>query len=113
MLVEQSGVEEAPEVVGPGRTGHAGFVAVAGAIGAADEALLECDDESIRPAASLYKLLEITPSDTGLLDLVEPLPRLSEVRVNAEADPRGRVTLWLVAAALNLLEYLVVLQGVC
>src|SRR5437868_3214567 len=49
LLRDQARVEEPPEVTGRGSSRDAGFVGIEGSIGAADKALLECNDEPIGP----------------------------------------------------------------
>lgn len=111
-LAEKADVEKASEVVGRGGWRDVCFDAVAGAVCAADEGLFEGDDEAVGPAALPGELFEKGPAGGCLFDLLEPPAGLCEVRDDAEVDPLGGVAFWLVAAALCVLECVVVVGGV-
>jgi hypothetical protein len=57
-------------------------------------------------------LFKARPAARGLRDLLEPPARLGEMRLDAEVNPRRCVAVGLVAAALDLLQDTVVVEGV-
>ena len=66
---------------------------IARAVGtAAEQRLLQRDDEAIRPATLVGEPLELIPALCCLLDLRQAPPRLREVRVDAEHDPAAHIS---------------------
>lgn len=81
-------------------------------VDSAEQALLQCDHQSIGPPPALDKLFEPGPAMAGLLDLRKPGARLVEMGGDAEARPGRRVTVGLVAAPLDALQHRVVVGRV-
>ena len=104
MLDHQAGVQEAAEIGAGGWGGYVGLFSVATAVGATDQALLEGDDQTVRPLALLDQGFEALPARGRLLDLDKALPCLCDVSLEAEPDPAGGVAVRVVAAALGLAQ---------
>ena len=84
LLNQQARVEEAAKIAARGRIGDVGLEGVGGPVGLPEEALLERDDETIRPAALLDELFQEGPACAGVGELAQPPVRLCDVRLHAD-----------------------------
>jgi hypothetical protein len=103
LLLNQSRVEETPQIIGRSGRRNVGLRGVCGAVGSVKETLLERDDKPVRPPAFVYELLEIRPSFARFVELSEAPASLGQVRFDAQANERRCIALRIVRAPLHLL----------
>src|SRR4029077_13259227 len=83
-LLDGAGVEQPAKVGAGGGGGDVGLLAVAAAVGAAEQALLQSDHDPVRPATALGQLLESLPAEGRLFHPRQAPSRLRQVGIEAK-----------------------------